>query len=240
MSQSFCSISDRVSPAGLAERLLAGEQGGWDVQGLGPIEVRGEAAIGRLLFAHGAGAGQDSVLIERLRDALAEVGVQTLAFEFAYLQQMRREARRRPPPRIDYLVDELAQWRDSVSHPEIPAPWLGGKSMGGRAASLLAARDKSAGLVVCSYPFHPPGKPDILRLSHWPLITCPVQVLQGSRDPFGSREELGDLELPEGVTIHWLEDGDHDWKPRRASGRRQGELIQEAAGSIADFMAAHR
>lgn len=226
-----------ISADDCRERLLRGQRGRWLLPE-GPLEVMGEPRAGRLLIAHGAGAGQDSPFMRRLREALAGEGVQTLAIEFAYLQQMRREARRRPPPRIDRLVEELARWCDLLSHPELPRPWLGGKSMGGRAASLLAARDQARGLVLCGYPFHPTGKPESLRLSHWPLLACPILVVQGSRDPFGSREELASYDLGSAET-HLLEDGDHDWKPRRASGRTQTELIEEGAATIADFMVRH-
>jgi uncharacterized protein len=224
-----------ITPALCRQRLQAGQVGTWRLPD-GPLEVRGDARVGRMLIAHGAGAGPDSTFMERCRDALAERGVQTLAIEFAYLQQMRREARRRPPPRVDRLVEELARWCDLLSHPDLPPLWLGGKSMGGRVASLLAARDGAAGLVLCGYPFHPPGKPESLRLSHWPLIACPVLVVQGSRDPFGSREEIVGYDLGQ-ARVHLLEDGDHDWQPRRASGRTQASLIHEAAEVIAGFMA---
>jgi uncharacterized protein len=229
-----------MSPDSLVERLLDGQTGRWRIEGLGPLEVTGEGAVGRLLLAHGAGAGQGSSFMQRLRDALAEQGVQTLAIEFAYMQRMQQEARRRPPPRIDRLVDELAAWCDVMTHPKLGTPWLGGKSMGGRVASLLAARDQAAGLVLCGYPFHPAGKPERLRLAHWPLLACPTLVVQGSRDPFGSREEIEGYRLPEAVGVHLLEDGDHDWKPRRLSGRTQASLIDEAAKAIAAFMAEHR
>ncbi|AXY44249.1 dienelactone hydrolase [Halomonas sp. JS92-SW72] len=189
-------------------------------------------------MAHGAGVGQDSTFLERLRDALAEHGLQTLAIEFAYLQQMRREARRRPPPRVERLVEELARWCDILTHPALPPLWLGGKSMGGRVASLLAARDGAPGLILCGYPFHPPRKPESLRLAHWPLIASPTLVVQGSRDPFGSRDEIAGYDLG-GARLHLLEDGDHDWQPRRASGRTQASLIDEAAEAIAEFMAEH-
>jgi len=226
-----------ITPALCRERLAAGQRGRWQLPD-GPLEVRGEARVGRLLMVHGAGSGQDSTFLECCRDALAEHGVQTLAIEFAYLQQMRREARRRPPPRIDRLVEELMRWCDTLTHPSLPPLWLGGKSMGGRVASLLAARDGAAGLILCGYPFHPSGKPDSLRLSHWPLIACPTLVVQGSRDLFGSREEIAGYDLG-GARVHLLEDGDHDWRPRRASGRTQASLIDEAAEVIAAFMAEH-
>ncbi|GHE20753.1 alpha/beta family hydrolase [Halomonas urumqiensis] len=235
MSEFFCPIEERVTTTELPERLLSGLAGGVLVKGHGALEILGEPRHGRLLMAHGAGAGQDSAFLKRVRVALANKGVQTLAIEFDYMRQMRREARRRPPPRIDRLVDELSRWCDLVTHNDLSAPWLGGKSMGARAASLLAARDQAAGLVLLGYPFHPSAKPDALRLSHWPLLACPTLVVQGSRDPFGSREELASYDLW-GASVHILEDGDHDWKPRRASGRRQDELIDEGAAVVAAFM----
>lgn len=239
MSDHFCRDLPRIDRETLVRRLLEGDQGHWDIDGLGPLDVRGECRVGRLLLAHGAGAGQDSTFMQRLREALAAVGVQTLAIEFDYLRTMRREGRRRPPSKVERLVEELARWCDSVSHHALSPPWLGGKSMGGRVASMLAARDGARGLVLCGYPFHPPGKPERLRLAHWPLLECPTLVVQGTRDPFGTREEVAGYDLPEGVHLHWLEAGDHDWRPTRASGRDQAGLIAEASAEIAAFMAAH-
>jgi len=239
LSDSFGWDLPIITPEALRRLLKLGETGSWNIAGLGPLEVRGECRIGRLLMTHGAGAGQDSPMLRGLRHALAGEGVQTLAFEFAYLQQMRREGRRRPPPQVDRLVEELAQWCDSVSHTDLPKPWFGGKSLGGRVASLLAARDTARGLVLCGYPFHPPGKPERLRLAHWPLLACPTLVVQGARDPFGSRDEVAGYALPGSVRFHWLEEGDHDWKPRRAGGSTQAQLIDEAAAAIVAFMAAH-
>lgn len=230
-------------------KLAPSEMPGWlgrtsdslaHVEGLGTVEKRGEARLGRLLIAHGAGAGQDSEFMRGIRRSLAEKGVQTLAIEFAYMQRMRDENRRRPPPGVERLVEEMMQWCDIVSQAGLPPPWLGGKSLGGRVASLLAARDGAAGLALCGYPFHPPGKPERTRLAHWPSIACPVLVVQGSRDPFGDRDEIARYDLPGNARVHFLEDGDHDWKPRKRSGRTQPQLIDEGARAIATMMAASR
>lgn len=239
MSDFFARDLPALDREALHRLLEKGQPGGGNVEGLGPLEVRGECRVGRLLITHGAGAGQDSTFMQRLRDALAGAGVQTLAIEFAYLQQMRREGRRRPPPRIDRLVEELACWCDSVTHHDLPPLWLGGKSMGGRVASQLAARDGAPGLILCGYPFHPRGKPERLRLGHWPTLRCPTLVVQGSRDPMGSRDEVAGYALPGIARLHWQEDGDHDWKPRRASGKTQAMLIDEGADAIAAFMRAN-
>lgn len=239
MSDSFGRDFPPVERRELPQWLRHVAPGRCRVAGLGPLEVIGEPRIGRLLITHGAGAGQDSTFMQRLRASLAASGVQTLAIEFDYLQTMRREGRRRPPPKVERLVDELSLWCDSVSHPDLPPPWLGGKSMGGRVASMLAARDGAPGLALCGYPFHPPGKPERLRLAHWPELACPTLVVQGSRDPFGTREQVTDYALPEVARLHWLESGDHDWIPRRDSGRDQASLIDEGGTTIAGFMSDH-
>ncbi|SFH91414.1 alpha/beta family hydrolase [Modicisalibacter xianhensis] len=210
------------------------------IEQIGPLEKRGEPRAGRLLLAHGAGAGQDSSFMRTLVDCLVENGVQTLTLEFSYMQRMRCENRRRPPPGIERLVDEMIEWCGILSQRNLPGLWLGGKSMGGRVASLVATRQEVVGLILCGYPFHPPGKPEKTRLAHWPQIACPALVLQGTRDPFGTRDEVEDYALDDNVHVTFIEDGDHDWKPRKASGLTQRELIGQGAADIATFMAASR
>ncbi|WP_242457972.1 alpha/beta family hydrolase [Halomonas sp. YLGW01] len=233
-----------LTPTAFGRCLAQGQTGSWWVEGRGPVEVSGSPRHGRLLLTHGAGAGHDSAFLVALREALASAGVQVLAIEFAYMQQMRREGRRRPPPKIEHLVDELAGWCDTLTQAGLPAPWLGGKSMGGRVASLLAAQrgggqDEApgiAGLALCGYPFHPPGKPEKTRLAHWPALNCPTLVLQGTRDPFGRRDEVEGYTLPGCAEVHFLEAGDHDWLPTRRSGLTQADLIHAAARVIAERM----
>ncbi|WP_168380901.1 alpha/beta family hydrolase [Modicisalibacter radicis] len=227
-----------ISPDALADALAGADDARLYVDGLGPLEKLGEACHGRLLLAHGAGAGQDAAFMLRLRRALADEGVQTLALEFAYMQRMREERRRRPPPRVERLVEELRRWREAVTVEGLKPAWLGGKSLGGRVASLLAAEAGAPGLILCSYPFHPPGKPERTRLAHWPALRCPTLVLQGTRDPFGSQDEVAGYTLPSSAGVHFLADGEHDWRPRRVSGRSQQELIDEAAVVTARHMAA--
>ncbi|WP_240470598.1 alpha/beta family hydrolase [Halomonas halocynthiae] len=209
----------------------------------GVLTVQGQFRVGRLLITHGAGAGLDSKMLLAYREALAAEGVQTLGMEFAYLREMRKKGRRRPPPKVECLVSELAQMCDvlsQVSQVSQSPLWLGGKSMGGRVASLLAIhRQEVAGLVLCGYPFHPKGKPETLRLDHWGHLSCPTLVLQGTRDPFGSQVEVEGYALPSCATVRWLDDGDHDWQPRRASGLSQALLVCAAAGETAAFMRQH-
>ena len=219
-----------------SQALAAGHRGEWQVPDLAPVILEGPPCRDVLLLAHGAGAGHDSPFLLEWRAALARAGVQTLSFEFAYLREMRAAGRRRPPPRVARLVEEMRLWRDVLSQMVPGALWLGGKSMGGRVASLLAAEDGAPGLVLAGYPFHPVGKPERLRLDHWPSLACPLVVLQGTRDPFGTRDEVAGYELPAHARLEWLEDGDHDWSPRRLSGLSRQDLMAKAARATVDAM----
>ncbi|WIX33545.1 dienelactone hydrolase [Salinicola sp. JS01] len=204
---------------------------------LGGVRVCGPAQAPRLLLSHGAGAGHDSPFLSHLRHALAAGGVQVIAVEFAYMARMRREGRRRPPPRVEGLVAELSAWRRAIDADGLAPAWLGGKSMGGRVASLLAAREATPGLVLCGYPFHPPGKPERLRLDHWPDLACPLLLLQGTRDAFGTRAEVESYTLPAQLECHFLEGGDHDWQPPKRLGVSQAALIDTAAALISRRLA---
>lgn len=204
----------------------------------GLLRVCGKPCAGRLLFAHGAGAGTESPFMRQFVASLAGSGLQVLAFEFPYMQCMRETGRRRPPPPAATLVAEFDRWYDLVARSVEGPVWLGGKSMGGRVASMLAARRAVDGLVIAGYPFHPPRRPEKLRLAHWPDVRCPALILQGERDPFGKREEVEGYTLPLRATLAWLADGDHDFVPRRASGLTQQNLIDEAARRAASFVRA--
>jgi predicted alpha/beta-hydrolase family hydrolase len=97
---------------------------------------------------------------------------------------------------------------------------VGGKSMGGRVASMvsdqLLAAGKIVGLLCLGYPFHPPGRPEQLRTAHLAALRTPALICQGTRDPFGTREEVAGYALSEQIELFWVEDGDHDLKPRKA------------------------
>lgn len=208
------------------------------VENHGLLYMGGEPRHGRLLFTHGAGAGMESSFMRQFVTALTRLGVQVLVFEFAYMQQMHKTGKRRPPPRMEALTKEFERWRTLVRSGVAGPLWLGGKSMGGRVASLLAAQQPVDGLVIAGYPFHPPRRPETLRLEHWSRITCPALILQGERDPFGARREVENYTLPPCARLAWLADGNHDYVPRRSSGTTQKILIDEAAHHAASFVRA--
>lgn len=195
-----------------------------------------------MLLAHGAGVGYDSPFMERLARALAIHGVSVVRFEFPYMQRSRNDGRRRPPDRQPVLLEhftELVRWcRSEVAGDRLLV--LAGKSMGGRMASLLAARPEMPEVhaVTCfGYPFHPPGKPDQWRTGHFADLRVPLAIFQGTRDPFGKPEELdGQPPLPSRVDLHWLEGGNHDFRPLKKQGLDPDALIDQSARLAASFL----
>lgn len=191
-----------------------------------------------LLLAHGAGAPMTSPFMEEFARWLAEHGVGTARFEFAYMASRRTEGKRRPPPRADSLLGEFEAALSAVSDRVILRNiFIGGKSMGGRVASMLAdrayARGRVKGLICLGYPFHPPDKPDKLRVEHLSTLACPALFVQGERDPFGNQAEVEALGLPASIEFHWAGDGDHDLGPRGGKGFTRRGNLAAAASAIA-------
>ena len=193
-----------------------------------------------LLLAHGAGAPMTSSFLEEFAQALAKLGIATTRFEFAYMAARRLDGIKRPPPRIDRLV---AEYREIVARlPRVNGQplFIGGKSMGGRIATLLAdelyADGHIAGAVCLGYPFHPARKPDQLRVAHLVSLACPTLIIQGTRDPLGSFDEVATYRLSPAITLSWLPDGDHDFIPRRASGFTRVQHIATAVDEVGAFI----
>lgn len=196
-----------------------------------------------LLLAHGAGAPMDSPFMNGFAHAAAARGISVHRFEFAYMAGRRSGGPKRPPPKLDLLEVEyrhaIAAWRSA--NIDAPPPLIGGKSMGGRVASLIAdalyADSQIAGLVCLGYPFHPQGKPEQLRIAHLGGLRCPTLIVQGERDPFGNRDEVSRYRLSTAITICWVGDGDHDFGPRGRSGFTRKANIEAAAEATAAFAA---
>lgn len=191
------------------------------------------AASGALVLAHGAGAGQQSPFMTRAARAFAERGIACATFDFPYMR-----ARRRAPDPPAVLE---AAWRSAIEAAarELPAPlFIGGKSMGGRIASQVAAAGGSgmAGLVYLGYPLHPPGKPQQRRDAHLPRIAAPMLFVQGTRDTFGTAAEIADLlpSLPR-ASLHVVEGGDHSFKVTR-SPRSADDILSGIVDAVAAWM----
>lgn len=175
----------------------------------------------------------DTPFLSWFAQALADRGFRAARFEFPYMAKRRLSGKRGPPDKLPVLMET---WRHVIETVGRERLVIGGKSMGGRIASMVAEDARVNGLICLGYPFHPAGKPEQLRVEHLQAITTPTLIVQGTRDPFGSRAEVAGYRLSPAIEIHWLEDGDHDFKPRKASGRTQEDLWAEAAGSMEGFL----
>jgi predicted alpha/beta-hydrolase family hydrolase len=191
-----------------------------------------------ILLAHGAGAAMDSAAMTMASSALAKEGFRVARFEFGYMAARRSSETRKPPPKAELLKDEF---RAAISELKTKTKLIiGGKSMGGRVASMIADEERAAGrvsgLFCLGYPFHPPGKPESLRTAHLEKLETPALICQGTRDIFGSKDEVSAHTLSKSIKIRWLEDGDHDLKPRKAvSGFSHADHMKSMAEAVADW-----
>jgi predicted alpha/beta-hydrolase family hydrolase len=244
------------------EQLPISLDDGSSVTGLLYRPLRAARSGVTLILGHGAGAGQLHPFMQLFASGLAERGIDTLTFNFQYMEQGRRV----PDPKAKLENCYRAVMEAARKHKKLKGNRLviGGKSMGGRIASQVAALDcggltplsdsanssrksKSqvapspddiAGLVFLGYPLHPPGKPDQLRDAHLPQIKAPMLFVQGSRDAFGSPDELRATikkhHLP--ATLHIVEGGDHSLKVPKALGIPQDEVYASALNAIAAWI----
>lgn len=194
----------------------------------------GKDAKAVMILAHGAGAPMDSLFMELLAEALAGQGIESVRFEFPYMVKRREDGRKRPPDRQPALLaafeDQVSLAREELGS-QVPL-LVGGKSMGGRMATLLAAgkfRDND-GVACYGYPFHPPGKLDRWRTDHLDKVAVPLLVVQGTRDPFGKPDELkAQGQIPGLTRLCWLDGGNHDFQPLARQPEQQADLIAQAA-----------
>jgi predicted alpha/beta-hydrolase family hydrolase len=189
-----------------------------------------------LILAHGAGAPMDSEFMNQMAHKLAARGVAVLRFEFAYMAQRRLDGGKRPPnPKARLLEcwrEVYAQVRPLVSGPLA----IGGKSMGGRMASLLADELGADALVCLGYPFYAAGKPEKPRVEHLAELQTPTLIVQGERDALGNRPAVAGYALSKAIEVCWLAAGDHDLKPLKASGFSHEQHLDAAADRVAVFL----
>jgi predicted alpha/beta-hydrolase family hydrolase len=186
----------------------------------------------RIVMAHGAGAGQQHPFISGIARRLGEAGIDVWTFNFLYMEQKRRAPDKAPAledcfRRVVAFAEETSSTRGAL--------FVGGKSMGGRIATHLAAQgDQLNGVFALGYPLHPPGKPEQLRSAHLPAITLPVLIVQGERDTFGTPSELTPViaGMKANVTLEIVPGGDHSLGVR---GRPQDQLYDWLSNLIAKW-----
>lgn len=195
-----------------------------------------ESADATILLAHGAGAAMDSATMTAASVALAQTGFRVARFEFGYMAARRTSEARKPPPKAELLMGE---YRTAIAELKAGGKLIiGGKSMGGRVASMIADEQRAAGhvsgLFCLGYPFHPPGKPESLRTAHLETLQTPALICQGTRDIFGGRDEVTGYMLSASIDVCWFEDGDHDLRPRKAiSGFSHADHMKLMADTVA-------
>ena len=193
-----------------------------------PSDIRvyaaGRRAPAALILAHGAGAGHQSPFMVANASALSALGFDVITFNFLYIEERRRLPDRGPVLEETYrqVIEHVRGQLESAQR----ALFIGGKSMGGRIATQVAAADADlpvAGLVLLGYPLHPPGQPQKLRDAHLPSVRRPMLFVQGSRDAFGTPDELSPIlaRLTPPPALYVIEGGDHSIKLGRKDPVRQ-------------------
>ena len=191
----------------------------------------------RVVFvcAHGAGGHMDDRSMLAVRDVLLPLDLAVVRFNFLYRAQ--RSARPDSMPRLlECWTAVVARVRTELE-PEVVL--VGGRSMGGRAASMLmAGSDAANGLLLLAYPLHPPGHPEKLRAAHLPSITAPVLCFNGTRDPFCERVLMEQVLTTAGDNwrMHWLDGADHSFHVLKRSGRTDTEVLAEVADQTARWL----
>lgn len=187
-----------------------------------------------LVLSHGAGAPMDSPFMNRMAAGLGAAGLRVARFELPYMRRRRETGKGGPPDREPVL---RAAWLEAIEALGGGGRLvIGGKSLGGRMASMVADEAGVRGLVCLGYPFHPPDKPDRLRTAHLHGLRTPTLIVQGTRDPFGGPAEVAGYGLSPAIRFVWLEDGDHSFKPRASSGKTEKGNLEEAIAAVAGFV----
>jgi len=192
-------------------------------------------ALTTVALAHGAGAPMDTPFMNAFAAGLGGRGFRVARFEFPYMIERRLSGKKRPPNPARVLIET---WASVIAQLGADNLVIGGKSMGGRIASMVADEARVKGLVCLGYPFHPPGRPDKLRVEHLQHLKTPALFLQGERDSLGNQEDVAGYPLSPNIHLHWLGDGDHGFKPRKKSGRTEQQNWDQAIAAFADFIEA--
>ena len=188
------------------------------------------------LFAHGAGGAMDTTWMSDMARLLGDRGIRVVRFEFPYMAARRTGGKRPAPDRQPVLLETFR--RVVEEHGGGAKVAIGGKSMGGRMATMAADEVGVRGVVCFGYPFHPPGRPEQLRTAHLETLQTPTLILQGTRDDFGNQDEVSSYNLSKAIRVEWLTDGDHSFKPRKGSGCSILDNLLRTAGLTEEFFTA--
>ncbi len=189
-----------------------------------------------LVLAHGAGAPMDSSFMASIAERLAAQGVAVVRFEFPYMAQRRLDGGRRPPNPQARLLEHWRAVYALVRHQVAGPLAIGGKSMGGRMASLLVDELGADALVCLGYPFYAAGKPQKPRVAHLAELRTPTLIVQGERDALGDKATVAQYALSPAIKLLWLGAADHDLKPLKSSGFTHEQHLQTTADQVTSFL----
>ena len=190
--------------------------------------------VATLLLAHGSGAGIATPFMTALAEGISTFGITVIRFEFPYMTKARTLGKKQAPNSNAILEKTYrTQIQSVLDHQPL---FIGGKSMGGRIASQIADVHPVNGCICLGYPFHPPGNPSKLRTAHLQQIRTPVCILQGTRDPFGTKTEILEYPLSPNIQLHFLEYGNHSFETRKKDPVRTEALLRQASKITAAFI----
>lgn len=198
-----------------------------------PVRIDGEHNPLTFIFAHGAGADMDHDFMAAVASGLAARGIRVVRFNFPYMVKRAEDGKRRPPDRAPKLLEAFEAVIAEYASGSVV---IGGKSMGGRMASLLSAHPQVAGIACLGFPFHPPGKPEKFKGDHLAEVDKPTLILQGERDTFGTQLECATFSFSPNVSLAFLPDGEHSFKPRKSSGYTEAQNIALAVEKLSQFI----
>ena len=196
------------------------------------IENGNNTASHTIILAHGAGTDKEHPFMAAFAGKLASRGFRVIRFDFPYMIKARYSGKRHPPDRQVVLIEA---WQTMIEWVSAEKVIIGGKSLGGRIASLVADKMSVQGLVCLGYPFHAPGKPEKPRTEHLATLATPTLICQGTRDPFGRQDEVETYKLSNTIKFQWLDDGEHSFKPRKNSGKTEEQNFDTAVDAIKKF-----
>lgn len=201
-----------------------------------PDNSRADSAPLTVVLAHGAGAAMDSPFMTVIAQGLARGGLRVVRFEFPYMARLRATGVRSAPDRMPALEASFAEVARAQG--DLQQVVLAGKSMGGRVATRIADGLGVRAVIALGYPFHPPKKLEQLRTAHLAELATPCLIVQGTRDPLGTKPEVETYALSAHTQLAWIEDGDHSFVPRKKSGRNEEQNLAEAIAVANGFLAA--
>ena len=186
-----------------------------------------------IALAHGAGSPMDSIFMEFFATSLASLGFRIVRFEFPYMAARRLVGKKQLPDNETILENS---WRNVILELGTDNLIIGGKSMGGRIASHIADEVGVQGLICLGFPFYPAGKEVDRRINKINSILTPTLICQGTRDLLGKKDSISQHQFNSFIDIHWLQDGDHDFRPRQKSGLTIQDNWNYAVSAISDFI----